>query len=72
MRLERGSCRHRAYQTGNTIFVMVYGPRDEDELEVVWSIFRLSYEFARGGNEKERTGRRPGSARRQDLSLTSS
>lgn len=57
---------------GTPIFVMVYGPRDEDELEVVWSIFRLSYEFARGGNEKERAGRRSGSARRQDLSLSSS
>ena len=57
---------------GTPIFVMVYGPRDEDELEVVWSIFRLSYEFARGGNEKERASRRPGSARRQYLSLTPS
>ena len=38
---------------GAPIFVMVYGPRDEDELEVMWSIFRLSYEFARGGNEPD-------------------
>ena len=29
--------------------LMVYGPRDSDELEVVWSIFEQSYAFARGG-----------------------
>jgi len=29
--------------------IMVYGPRDEDELEVVWTILQASYAFARGG-----------------------
>ncbi len=30
------------------IYVMIYGPRDEAELEVVWRIFLASYAFARG------------------------
>ncbi len=51
-----------AIRRGTPIFVMVYGPRDEDELEVVWNIFRLSYEFACGDNEKKRTGQRLGSS----------
>jgi len=29
--------------------LMVYGPRDRDELEVVWRIIEESYAFARGG-----------------------
>jgi len=29
--------------------IMVYGPRDEAELEVIWAILRASYAFARGG-----------------------
>jgi luciferase-like monooxygenase len=29
--------------------LMVYGPRDAGELEVVWSIVEQSYAFARGG-----------------------
>lgn len=29
--------------------LMVYGPRDADELEVVWAIVEQSYAFARGG-----------------------
>ena len=29
--------------------LMVYGPRDADELEVVWQIVEQSYAFARGG-----------------------
>lgn len=29
--------------------LMVYGPRDRDELEVVWAIVEQSYAFARGG-----------------------
>jgi hypothetical protein len=33
---------------GSPIFMMIYAPRDEDELEAVWGIFRLSYEFALG------------------------
>ena len=33
---------------GSPIFMMIYAPRDEDELEAVWRIFRLSYEFALG------------------------
>lgn len=33
---------------GSPIFMMVYAPRDEDELEAVWRIFRMSYEFALG------------------------
>ncbi|GBD08326.1 hypothetical protein HRbin22_00560 [Candidatus Thermoflexus japonica] len=33
-------------------YVMVYGPRDETELEVVWRIFRASYAFARGEGMK--------------------
>ena len=28
--------------------LMVYGPRDEEELQVVWSIVQASYMFARG------------------------
>lgn len=28
---------------------MVYGPRDEEELEVVWGLVRASHEYARGG-----------------------
>lgn len=28
--------------------VMVYGPRDEDELETVWKLIEASYAFARG------------------------
>ncbi|GAB6876647.1 luciferase domain-containing protein [Thermaerobacter litoralis] len=28
--------------------MMVYGPRDDDELEVVWTILQASYAFARG------------------------
>ena len=28
--------------------VMVYGPRDESELEVVWGLLRASYRFAAG------------------------
>ena len=33
---------------GSPIFMMIYAPRDEDELEAVWRIFSLSYEFALG------------------------
>ena len=33
---------------GSPIFMMIYAPRDEDELESVWSVFRMSYEFALG------------------------
>ncbi len=29
--------------------LMVYGPRDREELEVVWGIVEQSYAFARGG-----------------------
>lgn len=29
--------------------VMVYGPRDEQEVEIVWSILLSSYRFARNG-----------------------
>ena len=28
--------------------LMIYGPRDEEELEVVWAILRTSYDRARG------------------------
>jgi hypothetical protein len=31
-----------------TNLVMVYGPRDEAELETVWQLVLASYEFARG------------------------
>ena len=27
---------------------LIYGPRDEHELEVVWRLLQASYEFARG------------------------
>jgi len=27
---------------------LIFGPRDADELEVVWRLVRISYEFARG------------------------
>ena len=30
------------------VSMMIYAPRDEDELEIVWRIFRMSYEFALG------------------------
>jgi hypothetical protein len=30
------------------IFMMIYAPRNEEELEVVWRIFMISYEFALG------------------------
>ncbi|MDY7040159.1 MAG: DUF5519 family protein [Chloroflexota bacterium] len=33
--------------------LMVYGPRDEEELEVVWQILQASYLFARGESERE-------------------
>jgi hypothetical protein len=33
---------------GSPIFMMIYAPRDEDELEAVWRILRMSYEFALG------------------------
>lgn len=33
---------------GSPIFMMIYAPREEDELEAVWRIFRMSYEFALG------------------------
>ena len=33
------------------IALMAYGPRDEKELEAVWSITLVSYEFARGKSE---------------------
>jgi hypothetical protein len=29
--------------------VMIYGPRDEAELEIVWGLVEASYSFARGG-----------------------
>jgi Family of unknown function (DUF5519) len=32
--------------------MMVYGPRDEAELEVVWQLLLASYRFASGENEK--------------------
>jgi hypothetical protein len=28
--------------------VMIYGPRDEAELETVWQLVEVSYAFARG------------------------
>lgn len=31
--------------------VMVYAPRDRDELEVVWSLVRSSYAFASSSTE---------------------
>lgn len=33
--------------------VMVFGPRDEDELDAVWRIVRASYEAARGDHGPE-------------------
>ena len=27
---------------------MIYGPRDEEELEIVWSLVQLAYDYARG------------------------
>ena len=37
----------RGFAPGKT--VMVYGPRDEGELEVVWQILQASYAFATAG-----------------------
>jgi hypothetical protein len=31
-----------------TTLVMIYGPRDEAELETVWQLVEISYAFARG------------------------
>jgi phospholipase/carboxylesterase len=33
---------------GPPTLVMLYGPRDEAELEVVWRLVQTSYAFARG------------------------
>lgn len=31
-----------------SMVALVYGPRDEDELEIIWSLVELAYRFARG------------------------
>jgi Family of unknown function (DUF5519) len=36
-----------------TTVAMIYGPRDEQELEIVWRIVQASYEFARGTEREE-------------------
>jgi hypothetical protein len=36
-----------------TTVAMVYGPRDEQELEIVWRIVQASYEFACGTEREE-------------------
>ena len=36
--------------------VMVYGPRDEFELEVVWRLLRASYRFAAGDTAEHQEG----------------
>jgi hypothetical protein len=33
--------------------MMIWGPRDEDELEVIWSLVRASYEYATGSADQE-------------------
>ncbi|MCA9294835.1 MAG: hypothetical protein KDA20_13590, partial [Phycisphaerales bacterium] len=33
----------------NERVVMVYGPRDHDELEVIWGLIGASYDYARSG-----------------------
>jgi Luciferase len=33
--------------------MMIWGPRDEDELEVIWSLVRASYEYATGRLDQE-------------------
>ena len=42
--------------------MMLYGPRDEGELEVVWGLVRASYEYAQG--ERGAQAAAPGSNRR--------
>ena len=32
----------------NTDYVMIFGPRDEDELKTIWIIVQVSYYYARG------------------------
>ena len=32
----------------NTEYVMIYGPRDEEDLRTIWIIAQISYYFARG------------------------
>ena len=32
----------------NTEYVMIYGPRDDEELQTIWIIAQISYYFARG------------------------
>ena len=34
----------------NTDYVMIYGPRDENELQTIWTIAQISYYYARGLN----------------------
>ena len=34
----------------NSDYVMIFGPRDEDELQAIWIIAQISYYHARGLN----------------------
>lgn len=50
--IERGWAEfHPLAQMGQAppTLVMVYGPRDEGELETVWQLLAASYDFARAG-----------------------
>jgi len=40
---------------GDAIPLMVYGPRDEEELEIVWAILEASHAFASLGSTKDRS-----------------
>ena len=35
--------------------LMVYGPRDEDELDIIWKLLRASHTFATGTAAERRT-----------------
>lgn len=39
--------------------MMVYGPRDRDELEIVWNILRASHAFATGASSSALRARAP-------------
>jgi hypothetical protein len=36
------------YTIAQLLLVMLYGPRDQEELETIWQLVESSYRFARG------------------------
>ena len=43
----------------NTEYVMIYGPRDEEDLRTIWIIAQISYYFARGVSMESSTAITP-------------